>query len=1321
MSSKFERKEDLELLNWLSPINYGHQQSQFLKMQQPGTGQWFLQSDPYKNWRSTSKQTLFCPGIPGAGKTIMTAMVVDDLRRSVADPTVAIAYIYCNFNRQHEQGINDLIANLTMQLIQSRPSIPENVRCLYDMHVEEGTRPSLDKLSKALSSVAVMFSKVYIIVDALDEAQAPDGRISRFLSEVFQLQRTTYVNFFVTSRPIPLIENEFKGCGLQSISASQDDIGAYLDDHISRLPGFVHEKPELQLEIKRQIINAADGMFLLARLHLDSLVGIRSPTAVRIALQNLPKGSNAYDSAYDEAMKRIKGQVLHSQELAEQTLMWITRAKRQLSVEELQHALAVRPEWDELDEENISQVDDILSVCAGLVTLDDENNIIRLVHYTTQEYFQRTWKHWFKDAEAEIAKTCVSYLMFRTFEDGPCQSRPQLNNRKKVYKLYDYCAKNWGHHAREAPAVSPEVMKFLACEMKFDASNQVLMKIRPLQQRIPRVRLPPERIKRPTGLHIASYFGAAGLVKMLLEKSSAIKSQDICGHESTTGLQFDEGINVEAKDHNGRTALDRAAEAGDEAVVKLLIDYGANINTQDDEGRSALSRAAEFGNEAMAMFLVHQRAGMEAKAGGFDQSSPAWAAMNEHWTVVKFLLSRGFDIEGKDENGRTALSWAVKHGAEATIKLLLDNGADIYSRDREGGTPLSSAAESGVTSIITLLLENGADVDSATIGGWTPVHCASKNGHLEAVSLLLEKGANINMTTDRGSTALYIALQMRHSDVATLLLEQGADVGTRNDEGATSLHEASSEGHREVVSLLIEKGAEINARSKDGGTPMHAASSGGYLDVASLLIEKGAEINARSNDGGTPMHAASSGGYLDVASLLIEKGAEINARSNDGGTPMHAASSGGHLDVVSLLIEKGAEINARSNDGGTPIYMASSEGHLDVVSLLIEKGAEINARSNDGGTPIYMASSEGHLDVVSLLIEKGAEINARNNDGATSMHAASFRDHLEVVSLLIEKGAEINARYNGWTPLHAASHNGNINVTSLLIEKGAEINAKNDNGETPVSLASMEYKSMTIRVLLENGADVTIAKNTGETPLHYSSMHGGPQTVRALLDHGAESMLANKGGIIPLHLASARDHLEIVQVLLESSEASHRIQDNCGRTPLFHAAARGCSQIVRLLLSYSALANVTDHYKTTPLCAAVRNGHAKEVKLLLPLTNIEKHFEDGLGRNLAWWAKMSGCAEIINLVQQHVQKLGFEICESDLSLESSPVPFIGAGTYCKVCTRQMIYRHPYYCCKTCYEFHICQECSGFGVQCLDASHDWEFHDWGFRYWEFYDS
>jgi hypothetical protein len=103
-----------------------------------------------------------------------------------------------------------------------------------------------------------------------------------------------------------------------------------------------------------------------------------------------------------------------------------------------------------LDEDNLPQIEDMVSVCAGLVTVDDESHIIRLVHYTTQEYFERMQKDWSPNAETEITTTCVTYLSFNVFDSGFCQTDEEFEERLWSNPLYNYAAHNWGCHARKA-------------------------------------------------------------------------------------------------------------------------------------------------------------------------------------------------------------------------------------------------------------------------------------------------------------------------------------------------------------------------------------------------------------------------------------------------------------------------------------------------------------------------------------------------------------------------------------------------------------------------------------------------------------------------------------------------------------------------------------------------------------------------------------------------------------------------------------------------------------------------------------------------------
>jgi hypothetical protein len=267
--SRLDRRQDDQerrtILDWLTPLDYGTQQSDFINRRQEGTGQWLLDSDEFQRWSNVSKQTLFCPGIPGAGKTIITSIVVEHLQTSFRnDANIGIAYLYCNFRRQQEQNPVDLLASLLKQLIQGRSCVPESITTLYKRHNDERTRPFFDEISKVLHSIVADYAKTFIIIDALDECRTSDGGRRKLLSEIFNIQAKIGASFFATSRFIPEIVKEFEGRSiLLEIRACGDDVRSYLKGHICRLPSSVKRSRDLQEEIEATIIKTVDGMYAL--------------------------------------------------------------------------------------------------------------------------------------------------------------------------------------------------------------------------------------------------------------------------------------------------------------------------------------------------------------------------------------------------------------------------------------------------------------------------------------------------------------------------------------------------------------------------------------------------------------------------------------------------------------------------------------------------------------------------------------------------------------------------------------------------------------------------------------------------------------------------------------------------------------------------------------------------------------------------------------------------------------------------------------------------------------------------------------------------
>ncbi|KAI1074797.1 hypothetical protein F5B20DRAFT_426973 [Whalleya microplaca] len=635
------------IIKWLTRVDYAAQQSDYIARRQAGTGQWLLDSVEFTTWVESSKKTLFCPGIPGSGKTILTSIVIDNLMtRFSGNDTIGVAYLYCNYKQHSDQTAKYLLTDLLKQLTHRRLSLPDCVKSLYSKYEEQGkVAPSFDDISKTLQSVCRLYTKVFVAVDAIDECQKSDGHRSTLLKEIFALQAQNDVNIFATSRKIDEIAQMFVNSQSHEIRAQPEDVRRYVEGRISQLPSFVQRKPDLQEDIKNEIVKAVDGMFLLAQLHLDSLVGIRSPKAVRAALAKLPSGTF---ETYDEALKRIDAQVVDQVELAKQTLSWIVCAHRPLTTTELRHALAVEIGEPELDDENMSEIDDIISVCAGMVTVDIESDIVRLVHYTAQTFFASRQKEWLPHAQTDITRTCVAYLSFDVFEAGFSNSDEEFEERLRSNPLYDYAAHNWGHHARIAVteaghAINPKlpgpgqarnfenpdatqqiILTLFSNSNKLFASNQTLF-ARKWNGR----RYYTEVPTRFTPIHTASYFGLEDIVVSLLQQN----------------------LDPNARDSYGRTPLWVAAQNGHGMVVETLLrTVGVEPDSKDlTFGATPLFKAAEAGYYKIVELLLAQESVDPISKDKYGQTPLLVAAGAGHYEIVELFLAKGVDPISKDK------------------------------------------------------------------------------------------------------------------------------------------------------------------------------------------------------------------------------------------------------------------------------------------------------------------------------------------------------------------------------------------------------------------------------------------------------------------------------------------------------------------------------------------------------------------------------------------------------------------------------------------------------------------------------------------------
>ena len=422
-------------------------------------------------------------------------------------------------------------------------------------------------------------------------------------------------------------------------------------------------------------------------------------------------------------MARIRGQLKDQEELAKQVLSWIVCAKRPLKTVELQHALGIEVGTPKLDLDNLPEIEDIISVCIGLVTVDEESDIIRLVHYTTQEYFEREQERWFPEAEYSITKSCITYLSFDVFGSGFCQTDDEFEERLRINKLYDYATHHSDDHAHGAPELRQEMIDFLQAQKKVESACQAMLAIKYHSEH----QNYSAKGQGMTGLHLAAFLGVNIVLEILAIDNSSLNLQD----------------------SSGRAPVWWAAKGGHAKMVKLLLEKGADLAAADNDGQTPLHSAASEG----------------------------------HTKVVSFLLEKGADLAIVDNDRQTPLHLAARDDEVEVVNLLLEKGADLSVVDNDGQTPLYSAASGGSIEVAKLLLEKGADPAAADNDGWTALRWAAVQGNIEVAKLLLEKGADPAAADNDGRTALHSAAYNEHVDVVELLLEKGADTTVANNDG----------------------------------------------------------------------------------------------------------------------------------------------------------------------------------------------------------------------------------------------------------------------------------------------------------------------------------------------------------------------------------------------------------------------------------------------------------------------------------------------------------------------------------------------------------
>ena len=356
--------------------------------------------------------------------------------------------------------------------------------------------------------------------------------------------------------------------------------------------------------------------FLLAVLQIQTILAEPTAGDMEEALKNMPRGLN---DAFEETLQRIHKLPEGRRRLGLNTLMWMSHVHKPLTVDELSDALAIRLGEASLNTKYRPSQKRMVDCCLGLVTVDEETSIIRLVHYTAQEYLQDHLDQAFDLAgqtTAElIAELSLTYLMTEPFAAGCCPDQVSIWSIVSRYRFIKYASQFWGNHVLNANSerINKIALNYLQARPQLAISFQICRYTLGYRE----VYWESKEVRSVNGLHVAAYFGLEDIAKQILDANA---------------------LDVDSASSMGTTALILASASGHIPILKTLLEKGADTRKENWYG-TALHCSAESGKVSSIIELLET--GIDVNIRSYGRTALDCAVQKRHVEAMLELVKRG--------------------------------------------------------------------------------------------------------------------------------------------------------------------------------------------------------------------------------------------------------------------------------------------------------------------------------------------------------------------------------------------------------------------------------------------------------------------------------------------------------------------------------------------------------------------------------------------------------------------------------------------------------------------------------------------------------
>lgn len=432
--SIMDQSQRRTIMTWLNAVDAASDLVQHSRRRTTGTGLWLAQENKFIQWHTSDKSSiLWLHGVPGAGKTVLCTTAVNSLRELYAEPQTAIAFFFFDRLDQEKRKESSLVASMLAQICAQSQALPVPVTVAFEQASLYG-RDSLcpaDLPTSLLKSVIEGLRNLYLVVDGLDECEDSTGIIST-LQELVEACSGVYI--LISSRRTPSIQRKLSTnlCIAIDATRTEQDIKIYLAAVKDHLP--TSDAAWLDL-IARRVMERSHGMFLFARLIMQSLSRSSSPAELTRQLEELPSGLTAF---YNKHLERLSRETATRQQLARKLLLWVCYAQRPLNWAELQVALV---DGEVSSGQTLPFKAAVLELGSPFVVYDELSDRFNLQHLSMREFLV-----------AEMAKESADMTFFTQAETEShlayvCLSQVLVaSGRSHSEALADYATMFWCEH-----------------------------------------------------------------------------------------------------------------------------------------------------------------------------------------------------------------------------------------------------------------------------------------------------------------------------------------------------------------------------------------------------------------------------------------------------------------------------------------------------------------------------------------------------------------------------------------------------------------------------------------------------------------------------------------------------------------------------------------------------------------------------------------------------------------------------------------------------------------------------------------------------------